>query len=1063
MGNKLWETNLAGLKTDFGLDGLYRVKRKSFPALTDGRRYFEEYVTDAVGNRRSFRDANGRLTSYDYDALNRPSVTTNALGQVTLTRYDDPEGSHVHKSSEEDTTRGLRTTFLYDALGRETERKVHLLGASGDGRVYTTISTYSTAGGGQQVTVTGEDSHETIRTLDGLDRVVSETVRTNSTDGDLVTTTAYDGLGNKTVVTDPRDNATHYQYDGLGRMTQMQDALGGEASYGYDEGGLKIYDKDRRGIERAFSYDNLGRLTESRLVSAPKSGVAWSHTTQYRDRARQRIEIDARGHSTVSELDEMDRVVREIDAEGRAAEFHYDGVNKDWQIDRRGRRTSFGYDVINRLTSTQYPGSTSTESIYQDALNLRRDRNRRNHWTETQSDPLGRVVRITREAVAVENNDYDAHGNKTRAEDGEGRVTTFGYDGANRLISRVDGAGTAEVGQTRFIYSQKGGQLDEKDPRASGPFSLRKTFDELGRLSSETDGELHVTSYRYDGEGNRTLVRDPKLQETAFAYDELGKLLTVTQPMVEGVRPVTRHRYDPNRNRIRQTDANEHVVQMEYDRLNRLFRTTQDPDLGGLRLVTHITEFDGNGNVVRLVDPKGQQVHNTYDELNRLTQRDFAALPAEAAQLWRHTTSIHYTYDGNDNLETATESVASGTDPPSASLVTSRTYDAFDRLSSETEGLAQGGTRTLGYDYYGNGLRKTKTDSGRVTRYEYDGRNRLAAVTTDFGTAGTRTTSYGYWPDSLLHTVSTPNGVVATHTYDEADRLSSLTNTRSGTTVSSYAYDYDDNGNRTSQIETNDGLTETTTYTFDALDRLASITYPIDTTYPSGRVVTYGYDAVGNRIRETERNQAAALLADKRGVFDNANRLTSLQDSFLRKTRRCSPGTPTATRPRRRWARARRPATCSTPATSWSRSRRAPPSSAASRTTSTAAAASRSAKTASASTSTTRRACPPSTTRPAAETARYDYGSDRLLSLDASRRRPPLLLARRPAKRRQPDDGRGHERSPLPPGYLGQLSLPERTRPTPRTASASQDTSSTPRPGSITPRPATTTRSSAAS
>ena len=64
-----------------------------------------------------------------------------------------------------------------------------------------------------------------------------------------------------------------------------------------------------------------------------------------------------------------------------------------------------------------------------------------------------------------------------------------------------------------------------------------------------------------------------------------------------------------------------------------------------------------------------------------------------------------YTYDGNDNLETATESVASGTDPPSASLVTTRTYDAFDRLSSQTEGLAQGGTRTLGYDYYGNGLR----------------------------------------------------------------------------------------------------------------------------------------------------------------------------------------------------------------------------------------------------------------------------------------------------------------------------------------------------------------------
>ncbi len=120
--------------------------------------------------------------------------------------------------------------------------------------------------------------------------------------------------------------------------------------------------------------------------------------------------------------------------------------------------------------------------------------------------------------------------------------------------------------------------------------------------------------------------------------------------------------------------------------------------------------------------------------------------------------------------------------------------------------------------------------------------------------------------------------MVASHTYDKADRLTSLTNAKGGTTVSSYTYTYDANGNRESQVEKNGGTTETTTYTYDDLDRLATITYPVDATYTNGRVVEYGYDGVGNRTREMEKDATLVLLADKQGVFDNVNRLTTLTD-----------------------------------------------------------------------------------------------------------------------------------------------------------------------------------------
>ncbi len=185
--------------------------------------------------------------------------------------------------------------------------------------------------------------------------------------------------------------------------------------------------------------------------------------------------------------------------------------------------------------------------------------------------------------------------------------------------------------------------------------------------------------------------------------------------------------------------------------------------------------------------------------------------------------------------------------------------------------------------------RPSPTPTAASPSYTYDGQNRLATAVIDSGTAQPKTTAYSYEPDDLLKTVSYPNGVTATHAYDKADRLLSLVNAKAGATISSYQYSgihpttglpvsYDGNGNRLIQVETNAAQTETTTYTYDDLDRLASVTYPVDTPYPNGRVVSYGYDAVGNRIRETEKDAAEAVLADKQGVFDNVNRLTELTD-----------------------------------------------------------------------------------------------------------------------------------------------------------------------------------------
>jgi len=334
---------------------------------------------------------------------------------------------------------------------------------------------------------------------------------------------------------------------------------------------------------------------------------------------------------------------------------------------------------------------------------------------------------------------------------------------------------------------------------------------------------------------------------------------------------VTSYQYDPNRNRVLQTDANGHQVRMTYDELDRLDAFVQDPS--GLAFRTSHA-YDANGNETVLTDPKGQTVTSTYDELNRLKTKAYAYPASDPVRPWRHTTSVAYFYDANGNLSRVEDSVASGTDPPSATLVTTREYDDLDRLLSETSPLPDGGTRTVAYTYFANGTRKTVTGpSAETSSYTYDGQNRLATATTAGGV-----TTYAYFPDDLLRSVTYPSGVTASHAYDKADRLTSLVNARGTTTVSSFTYGYDRNGNRLSQVEVNGGPGETTGYTYDALNRLATVTYPVDANYPAGRVVTYVLDDVGNRTRETERTTAGAVLADKQGVFDNLNRLTTLTD-----------------------------------------------------------------------------------------------------------------------------------------------------------------------------------------
>ena len=156
-------------------------------------------------------------------------------------------------------------------------------------------------------------------------------------------------------------------------------------------------------------------------------------------------------------------------------------------------------------------------------------------------------------------------------------------------------------------------------------------------MSSE-DGEGNITSYEYDGEGNRTAVVEPEGQpdgtsyRTEFDYGELDELIEVR--MDDG--GVFKYEHDPNRNRIKQTDGDGNEVAFKYDDLNRMDMMKQDPDY--LHLVTN-HDYDANGNEKKLTDPKDQIIDFEYDELNRLTAKIYTLSPSSSdPELYTRTT-----------------------------------------------------------------------------------------------------------------------------------------------------------------------------------------------------------------------------------------------------------------------------------------------------------------------------------------------------------------------------------------------------------------------------------------
>jgi RHS repeat-associated protein len=484
------------------------------------------------------------------------------------------------------------------------------------------------------------------------------------------------------------------------------------------------------------------------------------------------------------------------------------------------------------------------------------------------SDPSGGTV----EKLALTTNvGYDVFGNVTRSRtaDAADGVTTYSYDGINRLTSTSKPFGSGSRSESR-TYDADGNVLTETDPRSQ---TTSHVYDKLGRVVKTTDPKLAaqpaggVTRYQYNDMGAVTQIVDQRGAKTTFSYDDRGNRTTETvfERTPANASFATRYEYDDAGRPVIRRDPLNFTTAVAYNAAGEETSITDAENR-----VTSLTRNTA-GQVRRTTDPLGRYQQHDYDLAGRLTATTH--FDAFGAQL----SSEGYGYDAVGNQVSRLSPEGS---------TTSWEYDATNVVTVFREPVSSGVyiiTR-LGYDKNRN--RTSHTNGNGATTFTWHNELDLPSKVMEPSTASTpseadRTWTYAYNPAGALLQTTAPGSVVRTRTYDELGRQTNEAGTGGSGSATGRTVGYDLAGNITS-IGTPDG-----TQSFIRNDRgqVTAQTGPeggADFAYDSNsRLISRSNDTGNITYTYTGRGQLASLIdpitsTTSSYTYDHAGQLTTV-------------------------------------------------------------------------------------------------------------------------------------------------------------------------------------------
>ena len=919
----------------YNYDEKYAVKTNT--VKTDGQTYEVDKITyNMVNGKNKYDeisesiDIMGNTTKYERDTNGNVIKTTNADGTCTLANYND-KNSVIAEVDES----GNATIKAYDSNGTRLLKEATSLHPLSQ----TDINT---------VTADNFDPVKYLAANEASYAITSHEYYADSYVSGIA------GLIRAT--TDPEGNVTEYDYykDGVGKglvkSKTLKDGNTVVNTVSYEYNAQLQVSKETTSFDisknlysvKEYEYDKFNNVTVTRdygtgstpattiaeydLLSrktveyAPNYSADKSHgslTTYYPD-GNKKSETDAEGNVTSYVYDAYGNITKQTDPDGTISLTEYDGLQREkakyFKADSESSKqiqSTTSYEFIKNYSVDVYTGLDNSSSKSSSAL-----KTINTTYITADKQVVSEVLTSFKQKTIYEKtngkikktNAYYANGEIAREIDALGNITKYEnttLESANGICkvsrtytpfnTKTDGSVNYSI--TENQYDKNGNvtlakQTVQKQDSDTIKYSVTENqYNAQGLLTQVTlsDGtsnsEKNITKYLYNNAGIQTTMltglhadSDSDYLKTNYEYDAWGHLVKTTDSTGYDSGITT---YDLNGNALTVTDANGNVTTNTYDSLNRILIANTVHSNDSSKNVNKSYEYDEMGRV-QCININNEQTLYLYDDLGRkITEESSTGFKG-------------YYYEG---ISQNVSSYFIGRNHQIVYENISYTYDDEMRVVQ----VKESGNLTASYAYDENGNKISETlANGVVSTYSYNGCNKVTKIVTKSGKSDISSYEYSYYLDgSDACKVRNENGTIETTSYDY-DGLKRLTkeSISNGKIADTYAYEYDDYGNRSKMVANGSEEYETVyDYTvngkYTALlqkeiktvkEASSAVTSnnglaisPTDlitgtTTNAKREETAYSYDANGNQITK--------ITADKTetNTYDSLNQLIEFTD-----------------------------------------------------------------------------------------------------------------------------------------------------------------------------------------
>lgn len=773
-------------------------------------------------------DIMGNTTKYERDTNGNVIKTTNADGTYILANYND-KNSIIAEVDES----GNATIKAYDSNGTRLLKEATSLHPLSQ----TDINT---------VTADNFDPVKYLAANEASYAITSHEYYADSYVSGIA------GLIRAT--TDPEGNVTEYDYykDGVGKglvkSKTLKDGNTVVNTVPYEYNAQLQVSKETTSFDiskniysvKEYEYDKFNNVTVTRdygtgstpattiaeydLLSrktaeyAPNYSADKSHgslTTYYPD-GNKKSETDAEGNITSYVYDAYGQVIKKTNPDGTMNLTAYDGLQREKATYFLGSengtkqiltKTSYEfagynfdiYSALDTSASHSCKGLKTTKTTY--------ITENKQVISETLTDIKEHTIYEKTNGETKRTSAYYANGQLARQTDALGNITKYEYGYLNKVTKTYIPFNTKSDGSVNYSVTEN--QYDK-----NGNVTLAKQT--VQKQDSDTV-KYSVTENQYNAQGLLTQVTlsdgtsNGEKNITKYFYNNAG----IQTKMYTGLNSTN--------------DSDYMTTNYEYDAWGHLVRTTDSTGYN-----SGATTYDLNGNALTVTDANGNVTTNTYDALNRVLAANTVCSDTSK------DVSKSYAYDSMGRITKSTRD----------DLTTSYTYDVMGRKSTEAEYTSVYAT-FKGFFYVGVSQYVDRQIVGinhllmySYTSYEYDGEMRVTKVKEN----GDETASYTYDANGNKASETLANGVVSTYTYNGCNKITSLVTKSGNSTISEYEYSYYLDGSDACKVRSENGIIETTNYEYDGLKRL---TEEAVTTGNSTDTYAYEYDDYGNRVQMT--------------------------------------------------------------------------------------------------------------------------------------------------------------------------------------------------------------------